>query len=405
MRIAFFGAGWVGLVSAGAFAQYHDVTLYDVDMDRVALLARGELPFFEEGLLELIQQSVAQGTLRFREVSQHDTESPDVIFCTVGTPQSSTGHADISAVYTSAEMSERIFPGCIFVVKSTVPPGTCAALQKQFPRLHIASNPEFLAEGTAVHDAVSPSRIVWGTSTDDARRTLMEVYAPWRVQGTPIIATDCVTAELAKYAANAFLATKISFVNELSEFAEMIGADMTTISQSMGHDPRIGSRFLAHGIGYGGSCFPKDTQALVAVAREHGIELALVREVEARNIRQRERYLKKIVDAFERAGKRGHVAVLGVAYKPGTSDIRSSPVQEIIRELLAQHISVRWFDPMVQRLDVPLDRSGSCEAACTGASVVFVGTEWEEIISFARTLSVPVLWGRSVPLLREKMVH
>lgn len=405
MRICILGAGWVGLVSAGAFARHHQVTVCDIDSERISLLRRGDIPFFEEGLLELLREGVDRKYLRFEEVGYVFSQAPDAVFCAVGTPQSVTGDADVSAVFACAEMSEHMFPKSIFVVKSTVPPGTCAALQKQFPRLHIASNPEFLAEGTAVNDALHPARIVFGVSTDSVRRMLFRVYAPWSTQGTPLIATDCTTSELAKYAANAFLATKISFVNELSEFAEAVGADMESISQSMGYDPRIGSRFLAHGIGYGGSCFPKDTQALVAAAHAKGIDLALVREAEARNMRQRMRYLEKIVHAFVGAGSKGHIAVLGVAYKPGTSDIRSSPAQEIIRELLARHIPVRWFDPMVERLDISLSRSESCEAACQDASVIFIATEWDEIVAFARTLVSPVVWGRSVPSSHEKMVH
>lgn len=395
MNIHIIGAGWVGLVTAGAFAEHHVVTVVDVHADRIALLKSGKIPFFEPGLQELLQKGVQKERIIFSDPLDVSSEAPDVLFCAVGTPQSATGQADLSAVVAVAQECEQKFPGSIFVVKSTVPPGTCTMLGEQFPGLSFASNPEFLAEGTAVRDAISPSRIVFGAQDQKTLDVLAKVYAPWQQQGTAIIATDCVTSELAKYAANAFLATKISFVNEMSEFAEEVGADMRIISKSMGYDPRIGSKFLAHGLGYGGSCFPKDTQALLAVAQEKNITLPLVQEAEARNTRQRARFLEKIVRAYRSAEGRGHVAVLGVAYKAGTDDTRSAPALEILAKLLAQDIPVRWFDPMVQEIGFSVMRSASLSEACVGASVVFVATEWPEILDYAEELPQErVIWGR-----------
>lgn len=389
------GAGWVGLVTAGAFAEHHVVTVVDVNTDRIVLLKEGRIPFFEPDLQELLQKGVQKGSLSFFHALDASLESPDILFCAVGTPQAEDGRADLSAVFAAARECEQKFPGCVFVVKSTVPPGTCAELREQFPRLFFASNPEFLAEGTAVRDALFPSRIVFGAREEETLELLTKVYAPWHQQGVVLVATDCVTSELAKYAANAFLATKISFVNEMSEFAEVVGADMRVISKSMGYDSRIGSKFLAHGLGYGGSCFPKDTQALIAVAQEAGVSLPLVRAVEARNARQRARFFEKIVHAYRFHEERGHVAILGVSYKAGTDDTRSAPALEIIAQLLAQDIPVRWFDPMVQEVDLSVMRSPSLDEACAGASVVFVATEWPEILTYAETLPQErVIWGR-----------
>ncbi len=395
MQIHILGAGWVGLVTAAAFAcNGHEVIVRDVDKDRIALLRRGEIPFFEEGLLALLQEGVAANRISFSHVDE-SVSAPDIIFCAVGTPQGADGHADLSAVIASAKMAEEQFPLSSFVIKSTVPPGTCAKLATQFPHLFFASNPEFLAEGTAVHDALMPSRIVFGTQQEEARQRLFAVYKPWQERGTPIIATNCVTSELAKYAANAFLATKISFVNEISEFSEAVDADMRTISESMGFDLRIGSRFLAHGLGYGGSCFPKDTQALLAVAHELGIALPIVHEAEQRNIRQRARFIERIITAFVAAGSQGHVAVLGVSYKPGTDDIRSSPAIAIINSLREKKIPLRWFDPRVLKIEGDAERAAGLVEACEGASVVFVATAWLEIMEYAQMLPQErVIWGR-----------
>ncbi len=395
MHIHIIGAGWVGLVTAGAFAEHHTVSVIDVNAERIALLKSGKIPFFELDLQELLRKGVQKGGMSFFDSSDASLEAPDMIFCAVGTPQGQDGRADLSAVIAAAEACEKRFPGSVFVVKSTVPPGTCAMLSERFPGLSFASNPEFLAEGTAVRDALFPSRIVFGAQEQETLNVLAKVYAPWQQQGVAIVATNCVTSELAKYAANAFLATKISFVNEMSEFAEAVGADMRVVSKSMGYDSRIGSKFLAHGLGYGGSCFPKDTQALLAVAQDREIPLPLVREAEARNTRQRARFLENIVHAHRSAEGRGHIAVLGVSYKAGTDDTRSAPALEIIAKLLAQDISVRWFDPMVQEIGLPVMRSPSLVEACTGASVVFVATEWPEILEYAEKLpQKSVIWGR-----------
>ncbi|MEK9157461.1 MAG: UDP-glucose/GDP-mannose dehydrogenase family protein [Patescibacteria group bacterium] len=398
MNIYIIGAGWVGLVTAGVFAEHHWVTVVDVNTDCIALLKSGKIPFFEPDLQELLQKGVQRGNILFLDSLDSSLGIPDVIFCAVGTPQAADGRADLSAVILAAQECEQKFPGCIFVVKSTVPPGTCAMLGERFPNLSFASNPEFLAEGTAVRDALFPSRIVFGAHDQKTLDVLTKVYASWQQEGVAIITTDCVTSELAKYAANAFLATKISFVNEMSEFAEEVGADMRIISKSMGYDSRIGSKFLVHGLGYGGSCFPKDTQALLATARDRHISLPLVHEAEARNTRQRARFLEKIVRAHRSAGGRGHVAVLGVAYKAGTDDTRSAPALEIIAGLLAQDIPVRWFDPMVQEIGLPVGRSIGLDEACASALVVFVATEWPEILAYAEKLpQESVLWGRHPP--------
>ncbi|NBS69102.1 UDP-glucose/GDP-mannose dehydrogenase family protein [bacterium] len=395
MRIHVVGAGWVGLVSAGAFAQYgHEIAVVDSNEERIALLTRGELPFFEAGLADLLGEGKRQGRFTVSSYAQIPF-APEVVFCCVGTPQGALGHADVSAVFSAATWYAEHFPHTLFVVKSTVPPETGKKLSEAFPSLFFATNPEFLAEGTAVRDALFPARIVCGVEDEQAAEMMKRVYAPWVAREVPLLITDRVTAELAKYAANAFLATKISFVNELSEFAELLGANMEMVSKSMGFDPRIGAKFLAHGIGYGGSCFPKDTQALLSVAQERGIDLPLVREAEKRNLRQRDRYVQKILHAYEMQGGRGHVALLGMAYKPGTDDTRSSPAVAIFLRLQQEGVPVKWYDPRVHVYEGSRGEE-SVDMACKEAAVVFVATDWPEIETFAKTLPVDrVLWGRA----------
>lgn len=389
------GAGWVGLVTAGIFASVgHRVVVLDRDARRLALLREGDLPMYEPDLLALLASGVARDVIAYT-LLPHVTERPDVVFCCVGTPQGEDGSADVSSVFSSADFYEQRFPGTVFIVKSTVPPGTSARLRSLYPSLLFGSNPEFLAEGTAVRDGLFPSRIVCGSAHEAVRTVCERIYQSWIERGVPFLVTDCVTAELAKYAANVCLATKISFVNELEELADQVGARMEDVVRSMRFDARIGPHFLAYGIGYGGSCFPKDTQAILALARAQAIDLPIIRAAEERNARQRERYTQKIIHAFERSGRLGHVAFLGMSYKEGTDDVRSSPAGDIFTRLVARGIPVKWYDPQVCSF-LGIAREESCASACAGASLIFVATLWPDILAYVKGISQErVVWGRA----------
>lgn len=380
------------MMTAVAFAEVgHTVCVYDVARDRIEALRELRMPFLEPGLLEAVTDQVAQGRLSF---SFSATYLPaDVFFCCVGTPSAADGSADVRAVFATAERVAALFSEAVFVVKSTVPPGVCEEVCARFPTLHVASNPEFLAEGTGLSDARTPSRILFGAHDVQGRTAGEQVYAPWIARGIAYIATDLATASCAKYVANAFLATRISFMNEMSEFAEAIGADIDTLVESLRHDSRIGSKFLSPGVGFGGSCFPKDLRALAYVSAQRGVHAPIVTEVLARNERQVMRYVEKIL---RMQGERpGHVAVLGVVFKPGTNDVRFAPALAVIDALLARGVEVRWFDPAVTEISQGIVRSESCEVAVLGASCVFLATEWPELVAFARTLPQElVLWGR-----------
>lgn len=393
MRISVIGCGYLGAVHAAAMAELgHDVVGIDVDEAKIAALSAGRAPFFEPGLPEVLASGIASERLRFT-TDFAAAAGADVHFVAVGTPQVDGGDAAdmrfVDAAFGS--LLEHVKPGDILVGKSTVPVGTAARLAERVaeaaPGATLAWNPEFLREGFAVKDTISPDRLVYGVPAGDAgeraARILDEVYTRAIAAGTPVIVTDYATAELVKVSANAFLATKISFINAMAEIAEATGADVTQLADAIGHDVRIGRRFLNAGVGFGGGCLPKDIRAFSARAKElgRGEALAFLGEVDKINLRRRQR----VVDLVEEeAGSltRVRVAMLGLAFKPHSDDIRDSPALDVAMRLAERGASVVATDPQAiesaRRRATGLSFTASAEEAVEGADVVVVLTEWPE---------------------------
>ena len=390
LRIVVVGTGYVGLVSGAGLADFgNEVLCVDVDRAKIDLLERGEIPFYEPGLKDLVARNMRERRLRFGTSLEQATRWGEVIFTCVGTPPRRDGTADLRAVFAVAKAVAKAMPGYRLVVqKSTVPVGTGDKVQaimkkhaKRRVSFDVASNPEFLREGQAVENFMRPDRIVIGANTERARNLLRSIYAPLYLLETPAVLTDIRTAELLKYAANAFLATKISFVNEMANLAEAVGADIRDIAKGMGLDRRIGPKFLHPGPGFGGSCLPKDTVALKAFAKAAGVKLRVVGAVIETNKAQRKIAVEKALDAL--SGRGPHtVAILGLSYKPDTDDLRESPALDIIRALLQKGIRVRAYDPAVRRgnNEVPSEVTFGANAydAAKGADVLVLVTEWNE---------------------------
>lgn len=391
MRISVIGCGYLGAVHSAAMASLgHDVIGIDVDKGKISQLAAGDPPFFEPGLAETLRAGIDGGRLAY-STDIADAAGARVHFVGVGTPQSRDGHgADMTYVDAAlAALLPHLHPGDLVAGKSTVPVGTAARLAElvRSTGAHLAWNPEFLREGFAVKDTVEPDRLVYGVA-DDARDAavalLDEVYAPIVARGTPKIVTDYATAELVKVAANSFLATKISFINAMAEIADVTGADVATLADAIGHDPRIGRRFLNAGVGFGGGCLPKDIRAFAARAEELGTgeSLAFLREVDAINLRRRRRLAELVVESFDGkvAGRR--VAVLGLAFKPDSDDVRDSPALDVIAHLADRGADVVAHDPKAmdgaRRLQPDLDCAATLADALTGAEAVVLVTEWRE---------------------------
>jgi UDPglucose 6-dehydrogenase len=394
MRLTVIGTGYLGAVHAACMAELgHDVLGVDVDQAQIESLTRGRAPFFEPGFPELLSRAVASGRLRFTTSFAEAGRFGGVHFLCVGTPQSAgTGAADLRHLRSAVEqLARNVVRPSLVVGKSTVPVGTAAqleALANTFApagrEVTLAWNPEFLREGSAVGDTLRPDRIVVGTRTAEAVGVLREVYAAVLERGTPFIATDLATAELVKVAANAFLATKISFINAMAEVCEAADADVVTLAAAIGHDPRIGSRFLSAGLGFGGGCLPKDIRAFTARATELGVGRAVgfLREVDDINLRSR----RRVVDLARRmvgttlSGQR--VAVLGAAFKPDSDDIRDSPALDVAASLHAEGAEVRVHDPQAvenAREAFPsLDFTTEVAKVTEGAHLVLHLTEWQE---------------------------
>jgi UDPglucose 6-dehydrogenase len=392
MKIAIIGTGYVGLVSGACFAEFgHEVACIDKDEAKISVLKQGEIPIYEPGLEFLVQKNVKAGRLVFSTEFSPGVPEAEVIFIAVGTPASrrGDGYADLSYVYEAVQQLAPFLRDYTVVVnKSTVPVGTARQVARIISAANpeaafdVASNPEFLREGAAIRDFMHPDRVVIGVDSAMAEEVLKAIYRPLYLLETPFVITGIETSELIKYAANAFLATKISFVNELANICEEIGANVQDVARGMGLDGRIGKKFLHAGPGYGGSCFPKDTHALLRIAQEHGVACRIVEAVIEVNAAQKARMARKIRIALggSEAGKT--LAVLGLAFKPETDDIRDAPALTIISTLLEHGAVVRAHDPAAMREAAralpDVKYCSSAYEACEGADALILMTEWNE---------------------------
>jgi UDPglucose 6-dehydrogenase len=391
MRVAMIGSGYVGLVSGACFSEFgHDVTCVDKDARKIADLQAGKMPIYEPGLDKLVADGVKAGHLHFTTDLAAALAGVDAVFIAVGTPsRRGDGFADLSYVYAAAEeIAAALTAPAVVVTKSTVPVGTCAEVEriirKRRPELavSVASNPEFLREGSAIEDFMRPDRIVVGADTEDARQVMRGLYRPLFLNDkTPFIFTTREASELIKYAANAFLAMKITFINEIANLCEKTGADVQDVAKGIGLDGRIGGKFLNAGPGYGGSCFPKDTLALVHQAREHGAPVKLIETVVDVNTARKKQMADKIIESF--GGVDGKtIAVLGVTFKPNTDDMRDAPSLDIIPTLQAAGATVRAFDPEgmheAEKMLPGVKWTQNAYEAMDGADGVAILTEWND---------------------------
>ena len=395
MKIAVAGTGYVGLVAGVCFAEMgYDVTCVDVDEKKVETMRQGISPIYEDGLEELMQKNNARGNLHYTTDYKAAYKDADAIFIGVGTPEMPDGSANLSYIATvSRQIAENVEKDCLVVVKSTVPVGTNDKVEqfiKDFlvhdVKVEVASNPEFLAQGTAVHDTLHAARIIIGTESKEAEALLMKIYEPF---GIPIVSVKRRSAEMIKYASNDFLALKISYMNDIANLCELVGADITDVAKGMCYDERIGSRFLNAGIGYGGSCFPKDTKALKFLAKEHGYQLRTVEACVAVNADQKTRLFEKAKERMiSFSGLK--VAVLGLTFKAGTDDLREAPSIDNIKLLLENGADIYAFDPKGADRAKQIFPEGKVERgtmnyvsspkeALDGANICFVFTEWKEM--------------------------
>lgn len=378
MKLAVIGTGYVGLVAGACFAEYgNDVVCVDINEDRINALNRGEVPIYEPGLADLVINNREKGRLSFTTSIQDGIEVSDVIFIAVGTPMDEDGSADLRHVLAVARDIGTYMNGYKIVVdKSTVPVGTGALVEKTIRELtkhevDVVSNPEFLKEGAAIEDFLKPDRVVIGTSSDRAAGVMNELYEPFVRTGKPILNMDVASAELTKYAANAMLATRISFMNEMALLCEAVGADVNHVRVGMGTDSRIGMSFLFPGVGYGGSCFPKDVRALIKTASDHEVNLKIPVAVEDVNDRQKAVLSDKIFERFGRDLTGREFAVWGLAFKPRTDDVREAPALTVCRELIRAGASIRAYDP--EAMDT-FDR-----AFGTDPSIVYTRTNYDAL--------------------------
>lgn len=404
MRVAIIGSGYVGLVSGSCFAEFGaNVTCVDVDEKKIARLESGEIPIYEPGLDDLVARNRKDGRLGFTTDIESSVRNADLVFIAVGTPtRRGDGHADLTYVYAAAKQIARYLDGYTVVVdKSTVPVGTARQVHRIISEenpeadFDVASNPEFLREGAAIDDFMHPDRVVLGVESARAEARLRELYRPLNLIETPIVTTNLESAELIKYASNAFLATKISFINELSSLCEVVNADVHAVAKGMGLDGRIGRKFLHPGPGYGGSCFPKDTLALVRTAQEHGVSCRIVEAVTEVNAAQRARMVSKIRGALG-GGEAGKVlAVLGLTFKPETDDMRDAPSLAILPALVEKGAEIRAHDPhgmseAKSLLPKEVIYTDDIYSALEGADGVVLMTEWNEYraLDLKRVLSL-----------------
>ncbi len=389
MHITVIGTGYVGLVVGACLSETgNHVTCADIDGAKIARLNAGEVPIYEPGLDRLLERNLAEERLRFTTDPSDGLARADIVFIAVGTPPDEDGSADLKHVLAAARtVGEHIRPDTIVITKSTVPVGTSPKVREAIASVtevpfHVCSNPEFLKEGAAVEDFMYPDRVVCGIESDEPRERLEELYEPFVRSGNPLIFMDIASAEMTKYAANAMLATRISFMNQVAELCERTGADVSLVRRGIGTDGRIGPAFLYAGTGYGGSCFPKDVKALIQTGDEMGVELTVLKAVDAANERQKSVLLRKLHGRYgeDLSGRR--FAVWGLSFKPETDDLREAPALTIVEGLLAAGAEVRVHDPVAMQPARELhfgDRVEYAEdeyAACAGADAMLLVTEW-----------------------------
>ena len=411
MKLAVAGTGYVGLVAGVCFAEMeHVVTCVDVDEEKIARMRAGVSPIYEKGLEELLVKNIAANRLFFTCDYESAYSEADAIFIGVGTPELPDGSANLSYIAAVCrQIATSVMHDCLVVVKSTVPVGTNDKVEQYIKdnlardvKVRVASNPEFLAQGNAVHDTMHATRIIIGTDDEVAERMLQEIYAPFDL---PIVSVSRRSAEMIKYACNNFLALKISYMNDIANLCEQVGANIDDVAEGMRYDPRIGAKFLKAGVGYGGSCFPKDTKALTFLARQHGMQLKTVEAAVEINAAQKTRLFdkaKKRLMTFENM----KVAVLGLAFKPGTDDLREAPALDNVRLLLEHGAVLSCYDPVAAENfskrfpDIAL--APSAEAALDGAFCCFIFTEWDEFLrlspdAFRKRMRVPLVYdGRNI---------
>jgi len=386
------GAGYVGLVTGACFAEFgHSVTCVDTDDDKIQKLNEGSIPIYEPGLGALVEKNVEEGRLEFT-ASLDSVPGAEAVFIAVGTPSSrrGDGHADLSYIYGAAKsIASHLQSYTVIVGKSTVPVGTARQVARIIRETNpdasfdIASNPEFLREGAAIEDFMRPDRVVIGVDSEEAENVLKEVYQPLYLKDTPIVKTEIETAELAKYAANAFLAVKISFINDMANLCEAANANVVDIAKAIGMDKRIGEKFLHPGPGYGGSCFPKDTLALTRVAQENGADLRIVSAAIEVNSSQKSRMIRKIREALGESETGKTIAVLGLTFKPETDDMRDAPSLTILPSLLERGARIVAYDPQGMEeakkyLPEGIKYANDAYEACQGADAVVLMTEWNQ---------------------------
>jgi len=414
MKVTMIGAGYVGLVSGACFAEFGvDVCIVDLDHSKIEALQQGRIPIYEPGLDTLVTENARDGRLTFTTDIAAGVADADAVFLAVGTPsRRGDGHADLSYVFAAAEqVAKAATAPFVLVTKSTVPVGTGTQIKeivaKARPdlRIDVASNPEFLREGSAIGDFMRPDRVVIGVESEQALKVLKRLYRPLYLIETPVVATSIETAELIKYASNAFLAVKITFINQMADICEKAGANVHEVARGMGLDGRIGSKFLHAGPGYGGSCFPKDTLALVRTARELGVPATIVEQTVEANNQRKAGMAQRLIDACGGSVAGKTVAVLGVTFKPETDDMRDAPSLDILPRLIEAGATLRTYDPQPaharQALPAEANFVDSAFEAISGADALILITEWNEFRSIAPEKIKAAMKGRVVCDLRN----
>jgi len=416
MNITILGTGYVGLVSGTCFSEFgFDVCCVDKDKDKINNLKNDIIPIYEPGLQNLVKKNKNSGRLSFSNEIDQNIKKADIVFIAVGTPsRRGDGHADLTYVYEAAEKIAKNLDGYTVIVnKSTVPVGTGAEVKNIIKKINpdalfdVVSNPEFLREGNAIEDFMRPDRVVVGIETEKAKQLMSIIYKPLYLIETPILFTDLNTAELIKYSANAFLAVKISYINQMSDLCEKVGADVHDVAKGIGLDKRIGSKFLHPGPGYGGSCFPKDTLALVQTAKEYDLKLSLVETVVQYNKQRKSDMADKIIEAFNNNCQNKKISILGLSFKPETDDMRDSPSLDIIPILKEKGFDISVFDPVAmdeaKKLLKNIEFSNNIEECLQDSDGLVILTEWNEFRGLSASRLKKAMKGNILIDLRNSL--